>query len=143
MPATYDRRGVSFQYPENWAVEEGQTDEGWCVTVQSAGTAFFLISIHNDRPTVRDVLDTTLAALREDYPDLEAEEAEEKLAGHRARGHDVRFFSLDMVNTCWLRSFRTADRTFLVLCQASDLDADTAEPVLRAMRATLAVEEEG
>jgi hypothetical protein len=143
MPASFDREGVSFAYPENWELDESPLDEGWSVAVQSPSpnTAFMVLSVHTERPTVQSVLDTALATLREDYADLESDPAEEEIAGRHARGLDVQFFSLDLVNNCWIRSFRTKTETILILCQASDLEFAAAEPVLRAMRASLRVGE--
>jgi hypothetical protein len=141
MPAVFEQHGLRFAYPENWRVEEAPIEEGWSATVQSPshGTAFLTISVHANRPSVQSLLDATLAALREDYPELEAEDASEQIAGHHARGKDVQFFSLDLVNNCWIRCFRTSRETVLILCQSSDLESDYAEPVLRAMRASIEV----
>ena len=140
MPARFETQGLAFSYPDNWQIEEAETEQGWSVTVQSPGTAFLLINVQDDRPSVQEVIDTTLAALREDYPELEAEPSSERIAGRTARGHDIQFFSLDLVNTCWTRCFRTADRTILILCQTSDLELETAEPVFRAIRASIEIE---
>jgi hypothetical protein len=57
-------------------------------------------------------------------------------------GHDIRFFSLDLTNTCWTRSFYSARGTVLVLCQTNDLELETNEPVLRAICASLEVDDE-
>ena len=137
MPALFESQGLRFLYPENWLVEQGETEQGWSVTVQSPGTAFLLVSVDKARPSVQQVLDTALATLRDDYPDLEAEPATERIAGRTARGYDVQFFSLDLVNSCLLRGFRAGDQTLLILCQASDLELEAVEPVLRAIRASL------
>lgn len=139
MPAVFEGGGLRFLYPENWNVEENPSDDGWSVTLQSPGTAFMLINVYPDRPKVQDVLDTTLTALREDYPDLEATAAVEQVAHHRATGHDIQFFSMDLTNTCWTRSFRTPQQTVLILCQTSDVELDVMEPVLRAVQASLEV----
>ena len=78
------------------------------------------------------VVEAALDALREEYEDLEADDCVEAVAGQPAVGHDVRFFSLDLTNTCWTRSFYSSRGTVLVLCQANDLELDKHEPVLRA-----------
>ncbi|HMP61307.1 MAG TPA: hypothetical protein PKD86_18325, partial [Gemmatales bacterium] len=75
--------------------------------------------------------------LREDYPELEEETAGERIAGCRAQGRDVHFISLDLTTTCWVRCFRSASATLLVLCQAHDLEADHLEPVFRALRKSM------
>jgi hypothetical protein len=139
MAAIFERDGIRFQYPENWLVETTDSADGWSVTLQSPQTAFMMISVNPERPPVKEVLDTTLSALRADYPELEAEAATETIAQHRAQGHDVQFFSMDLTNSCWLRSFRTAHATILILSQANDLELDLMEPVFRAIRASLQV----
>ena len=85
--------------------------------------------------------ETALDALRSEYPDLDAESRIETLAAQMAVGYDVRFFSLDLTNTAWIRSFYCDAGTMLVLCQSTDLDLETHEDVLRAMCASLRVEE--
>jgi hypothetical protein len=85
---------------------------------------------------------TALDALRADYPELEADDCVDTLAGQPAVGHDIRFFSLDLTNHCWTRSFYTAGGTVLVMCQSSDLDSETHEPVLRAICASMEVDED-
>ncbi len=137
MPAIFERDGLRFRYPENWRLEENAATEGWSVTIQSPKTAFLLVNVYPDRPAVKEVLETTLAALREDYPDLEVREASERIAGHQAKGLDVQFFSLDLTNSCWIRGFRAQQSTVLVLAQTNDLELESAEPVLRAIRASV------
>lgn len=144
MPAVFSKEGVRFLYPENWVLDESPLEQGWSVAVQSPspGTAFLMLSVHPQRPEVDALLNATLQALQEDYPEMDTFPAEaEDIAGYASTGCDVEFFTLDFANTCWIRSFRTDRATYLVICQASDLDADLAEPVLKAMRASISVEE--
>jgi hypothetical protein len=142
MAAQFDEGGVRFRYPENWRLEREDSDEGWTVSLQSPDTAFLLISLHEDMPSTEDVAETALAALREDYPDLEADESVDTLAGQPAVGHDVRFISLDLTNTCRLRSFYSGRGTVLVLWQANDLELEKNEPILQAICASLEVDDE-
>ncbi|MCS6977821.1 MAG: hypothetical protein NZM31_12555 [Gemmatales bacterium] len=145
MPAVFSKEGVRFLYPENWVIDESPLEQGWSVAVQSPspGTAFLMLSVHPQRPEVDALLQATLLALQEDYPEMDTFPCEgEEIAGYASSGCDVEFFTLDFANTCWIRSFRTERATYLVICQASDLDADLAEPVLKAMRASISVQEE-
>jgi hypothetical protein len=71
---------------------------------------------------------------------LEAEARVETLAGQMAVGHDLHFFSFDLTNTAWTRTFSVEPGTLLVLCQATDAELETAAPVLRAITASLKVE---
>jgi hypothetical protein len=84
---------------------------------------------------------TALEALQEEYPDLESEPHVDMLAGQMAIGHDVRFFSLDLTNTCWIRSFYSDAGTVLVMCQSNDLDLEQTEPILRAICTSMRMEE--
>jgi hypothetical protein len=141
MPMLYQADGIRFQYPENWKMLREEAETGWTVSVQSPETAFFILTFDNDMPEVGAVAETVLEALRTDYPDLEADDALESLAGQPAIGHDITFFSLDLTNTCHTRSFYSDTGTVLMMWQANDLELDHVEPVFRAMCASLHVEE--
>jgi hypothetical protein len=138
----FEQNGIAFLYPETWRLEREKSKTGWTVLVQSPDTAFFLLSLDEDRPSIERVARTTLKALRDDYPDLEADACVDSLAGQPAVGHDIRFTSLDLTNTCWTRSFYSADGTVLVMCQLNDLELEQHEPVLRAICASLTLEDE-
>jgi hypothetical protein len=142
MVAEFEEGEIHFRYPESGQLEREENDSGWTVSLQSPGTAFFLLSVNEDMPSTDQVAEQALSALREVYPDLEAEDRAEPFAGQPAVGHDIHFFSLDLTNTCWTRSFYTSQGTALVLCQTSDLELDTNEPVLRAICASLEVADE-
>jgi hypothetical protein len=142
MVAHFDENGIHFRYPKNWRLEREETDDGWTVSVQSPDTAFMMISIREDMPSPNDMADTALEALREEYPDLEADECVDSLAGQPAIGHNIRFFSLDLTNSCWTRSIYSAGGTVLVLCQANDLELEQTEPIFRAMWASLEVDQD-
>jgi hypothetical protein len=133
--------GIAFQYPENWRLDREATDDGWTVLLQSPDTAFLVVSYDPNLPTTEEMAETALEALREDYPELEAEPHVDTLAGQMAVGHDVRFFSLDLTNTCWIRSFYGDAGTVLVMCQSNDLELEQNEPILRAICASMRVEE--
>jgi hypothetical protein len=140
MPATFEDSGFRFLYPENWQLEREQSEDGWCVSVQSPDTAFLLLSVNEDFAEPEEMLAKTLEALKADYPGLEVEECTDRVAGQPAAGNDIRFFSLDLTNTCCTRSFSTKAGTVLVLWQYNDLEEDRYEKVLRAIVASLQIE---
>lgn len=139
MAAEFSESGISFTYPDSWQLERETNEDGWVVTINGPGTAFATICLREDHPKVKALSQAVLATLREDYPDLEADEKVEQLAGRKAFGHDIRFFSLDLTNSCWTRSFAAPLGTVLVMCQTSDLELETMGPILRAIRASLRV----
>ena len=140
MAAQFDRDGVRFLYPENWTLEGEDTDTGWTVSVQSPDTAFLVIALDQNMPDTETMARTALNALEEEYKDLESEEALESIAGQPAIGHDVRFFSFDLTNSCAIRSFYSSRGTILLMWQANDLELAHNEPVLRAITASMKVD---
>jgi hypothetical protein len=141
MPLVFQANGIRFQYPDSWQLTREDAETGWTVSVESPETAFFMLTFDDQMPEVGLVAQTVLDALRADYPDLEAEDAVESIAGQPALGHDIRFFSLDLTNTCRTRSFYSDAGTILVMWQTNDLELDDVEPVFRAICASLRVEE--
>jgi hypothetical protein len=141
MPAEFHEGGIRLQYPENWTLAKEPTEDGWTLMIQSPETAFLLLTLREDNPGPEVLVETALAALREDYQELEADSAVDSLAGQPAIGHDIRFFSLDLTNTCWTRSIETVQGTILLMCQFNDLESEINQEVLRAMCASLQVEE--
>jgi hypothetical protein len=136
----FSEDGLSFCYPDDWRLERESGAEGWTVSIQSPGTAFAMIRLDRDMPTTEEVAVTALEALKDDYPDLEAESAIDMLAGEMAIGHDIQFFSLDFAATCRTRSFYGPAGTVLVMCQVSDIDQETYEPALRGICASMRAE---
>ncbi len=140
MTGQFNETGIRFSFPTNWKMEREENSEGWTVLVQSPDTAFMMVCLRMDMPAAEDLIDTTLTALKDDYPQLESEECSERFAGQPAIGHDIEFFSFDLTNTCWTRSFYSPNGTVLVLCQTCDQEGN--ESVLRAMCASMKVDEE-
>lgn len=141
MTKLFRADGISFRYPANWTLEREDADGGWTVSVQSPATAFVVLSCDRSSPGAAAVAETALEALQEEYPGLEAESQVETLAGHPALGHDIHFISLDLTNTCWTRSLDAPAGTVLIMYQVNDLELDVYGPVLKAIGASLTVEE--
>ena len=142
MAAQFDENGIRFRYPENWRLEREDNESGWTVSVQSPDTAFLVVTLDEDMPSTERMAETALEALRAEYPVLEADPCTDSLAGQPAVGHDIRFISLDLTNTGWTRSFYTGRGTVLVMWEANDLELEVNEPVLRAICASLQVDDE-
>jgi len=134
----FHENGIAFLYPGNWTLEREEHDTGWIATIQSPGTAFLSIALfQTDELDIGVAVDESLKNLRSEYPDLEDEPAVESIAGQPAVGHDARFFSLDLTNTAGMRAFRAEAGTVLILWQYTDHEAELAEPVVRAICASI------
>jgi hypothetical protein len=140
---TFSRSGVSFRYPANWACDAEETaDGGWTITVQSRETAFLLVSLRPDADDPAQVADEALEALKAEYKELDAENAVETLAGQVAIGHNIDFLTVDTPITCWTRCLNSPDGPLLLMGQTSEFDREANEPILRAVCASLKIEEE-
>lgn len=143
MIRTFERSGVRFRYPANWTAEAEDADGGgWAVTVQSPDTAFALVSLRPDAANAADLADETLAALAAEYKELDAETAVETVGGVAAVGHDIDFLTLDAAVACRTRCVETPTGPLLLMSQVSEYDRGKNEPVLRAVVASLEIDEE-
>jgi len=143
MPGVFKELDLYFQYPDNWSVEHeandsDETGQGGQVVVSSPHTAFWQLSQLQPDTELEALFDEALSALRIEYENIEVEPSgSENIEGLLVEGYDVRFFYLDLTNTCWLRGFSTADANYLLLCQAEDQEFADVCPVFRAMLASL------
>ena len=137
----YDDRGIRFEYPADWEVDTADDGSRTTVSVQApSGLAFALVTVDEDEAADPDELVAeALAALKEEYPTLDAEPTSEPIDGHMSSGYDVEFVSLDLSVACTLRGFRTPRRTLFLLTQWSDLESLESDDALRALR--LSIEE--
>jgi hypothetical protein len=138
---TFTRDGVTARYPADWALDLDDADSGWTATLQSRGTAFAVLSLRPDADRAETVADETLAALRAEYPGLDADPVADTLAGSPAVGFDIDFLALDTVVTCRVRAADTTAGPLLVMTQVGEFDAAEHDPVLRAIVASVALDE--
>ena len=126
---TYDEQGLRFEYPSDWVLEETEDGSVRTVAVQAPdGLGFTVIQTDDSRPDPAEIADAALQAMRDDYPELDAQPVLETINDHAATGHDLEFVALDMTNAATIRCFRTPRRTILVLGQWSDMgDAELPE----------------
>lgn len=138
MPREFKKLGISFQYPDNWELDEGDTRQSQrSVTVYSPGAAFWTVSAHPRGTDPGKLARAVVQAMQEEYEGLECEEAQETVAGRELVGYDLNFFFLDLTNTAQVRSLRTELATYTVFCQAEDREFAQVGPVFLAMTTSL------
>ena len=139
MPGLYEKQGLRFAYPDNWTVDEddesGQADAA--VTVNSPDTAFWSVMYYRGKRDVRELATCVLDALKDEYPEVEVDEATAAIDGGDACGYDLSFSYVDLLNTATIRAFHHTGQTYLVLSQAEDHELPVVEPVFEAMTASL------
>jgi hypothetical protein len=138
MPAQFNSLGISFQYPDNWKLDDSDALLGRkSVTVYSPGGAFWSVVIHPGSSDPAKLAATAVEALRQEYEGLEAEAVEETLVGHELIGHDLAFYCLDLTNTAHIRTLRSGDATYTIYYQAEDREYGQINRVFQAMTVTL------
>jgi hypothetical protein len=144
VPAVFDKMGISFQYPENWKLDEDDAMHGeQTVSLYSPGGAFWSISLHDPGIEPQELARTVLTAKKEGYEDFEYEPAYETVRGDDMVGYDLNFYCLDLTNTALIRGFRIPTASCVVLCQAEDRDFAQVGPVFRAITASLLADVSG
>ena len=138
MPARFDKLGISFQYPENWTLDDSDALLGRkSVTVYSPGGAFWSVAIHSGSATPAKLAAAVLDAMKKEYPGLEVDETIETVAGHDLIGYDLAFYYLDLINTAVVRSLRVGQISYTIFCQAEDRDFAKVRMVFQAMTTSL------
>jgi hypothetical protein len=138
MPATFDKLGVQFLYPENWTLDEQEALAGDnAVTVYSPEGAFWSLMLHPAGVDPRELTLAALNAMKAEFTDFEAEPASEEIEGIALSGYDMNFYCLDLTNTALVRSGHLSDATCVILYQAEDRDFASVEPVFRAITISL------
>jgi hypothetical protein len=138
MPARFDKLGISFQYPDNWTLDDSDALLGHrAVTVYSPGGAFWSVAIHSGSMQPAKLAAAVVEAMKKEYAWLEAEEAEETVAGRALLGYDLTFYYLDLTNTAWVRSVRLGSTAYTIYCQADDREFNQIQRVFQAMTISL------
>jgi hypothetical protein len=136
--ATYDRSGVSLAYPENWKLEEETDEEARLnLLISSPNTAFWTLIVYAETLDLGHLIDQTLAALREEYREIEVANADQEIAGEPLRGKDASFFYLDLTSTTRVRALHRGASTYLILAQAEDREMNIAGAVFDAITQSL------
>lgn len=138
MPQHFNKLGVSFQYPDNWTLDEHDALAGRpSVTVYSPGGGFWSVSIHPAHLDPARLAKAALKAMRDEYPLLEEERVRETIAEHSMIGYDLNFYYLDLTNTAAIRCLRTPRASYVIFFQAEDRELHSVKAVFHAITTSL------
>lgn len=135
--AVFDEHGVRFEYPDDWELSHEHHDDDLSVTVESAGTAFWMLSVLQGRPAAEDVISAAVESFKAEYESMDVYESTESICMLPTVATDVDFYELEMVNRASLRACETDDTTLFVLCQMSDTEREEVGPRLKAISDSL------
>ena len=138
MPASYQRHGLTFLYPDNWQlVDDDANSIPRVISLQAPSGAFWSVDIHPFSVRLADLMDAFLETLRAEYRELECEEATEKIGANEASGFDVQFYCLDYVVSAQIRGLRYGHAAYMFTYQAEDREFEQMNRVFRAITASL------
>jgi hypothetical protein len=138
MPQKFEKLGISFQYPDNWTLDEEDAPAGRkSVTVYSPGGAFWSVAVHPRSADPAQLAEAAVGAMKQEYEKLEVEKARETTAGLEMIGYDLSFYYLDLTNTARIRCLRIQQAIYSIFCQAEDREFDQIQMVFQAMTTSL------
>ncbi|MCA9079985.1 MAG: hypothetical protein KDA58_05470 [Planctomycetaceae bacterium] len=140
----YRNHGLAFEYPEDWDLaEEGDEDCTTITVAEAEGPTFWSLHLMWRRPPVEEVLEMVEATFQEEYDDVDIEATTLTVARREAAARQLDFVCLELVNTAFVRAFRTGRFTAMILCQATDQELATAQQVFREITDSLDVDLDG
>ncbi len=132
----FARFGLAFDHPENWSVDVDEAEGRQAVTVYAPDGSFWSVTGHAAGGPPGELAAAVVREMRQQYRELDSEEAEDEVGGHRLHGFDMNFYCLDLTNTAQVRTLETPGAIYLFLCQAEDHDWEKDAPVFGAMTAS-------
>ncbi len=138
MFATYEKFGIRFLYPENWAVTDEQLEE-WphSVSVQSPSGAYWELRVYPSRISLKRLTKQAVTAMQDVYEDIESQSVTGEMWSVSTVGYDLDFFCLDFLVTSRIRGFYLGSRTCLLTCQAESREFEQKQPIFEAIMKSL------
>jgi hypothetical protein len=138
MPASYQKNGLRFMYPENWQlVDDDVHSIPRIVSLQAPSGAFWSVDIHPFSVDLGELMEAFVETLRAEYRDIEFQTATEPIGAEDSIGYDVQFYCLDYVVAAQIRGIRHGHAAYVFTYQAEDREFDQMERVFRAITASL------
>jgi hypothetical protein len=142
MDAEYEGHGIRFRYPGAWSLSEQEQGQLTSITVDSPETSSWSVSLFLDQPSPEEVLDAAIEAFREEYDEVDVYPVEARMGERASIARDVDFVCFELISSAFLRAFRAERFTVLVLSQGFDGELETTRPLLEAISASLALDDE-
>ena len=139
MQGAYEGHGIRFLYPESWELREQTDDQFASISVESPHTSSWSISLFLDNPTPEEVVGSAVETFRDEYDEVDVYPSQETLPGRPGVSRDLDFFCFELINSAFLRAFRTERFTALVLYQGFDGELETTRPLLESISNSLEV----
>lgn len=130
----YEAHGVQFDYPDIWELHEEQDAEGdLLITVSTDGTCFWALRLLPACPAPSDIVNSCVAAFREEYEDVDEYPETTQLADLPAFARTLEFSCMELINSVFLASVRGRDFSLLLWWQGTDHELEEVRPVFEQM----------
>ena len=116
--------GVRFHYPDDWELTREESGSDVSFHLQTAGTAFWSLTLIESRPTAGEAISAVVAALREEYGELDVYQGVEWVVDAPTATCELDFVCLDLVNSAIVRAESTSAFTALMMCQGEEREFD-------------------
>ena len=133
----FEEHGIRFEYPSDWKISQDNDEGNTAITVDSGGTAFWMLSILQERPEAHDIIQAALQSLQDEYEDCDVYESSEQICQLPTEGYDVDFSCLEMINRASLRACEGDTSSLFVLYQTSDIETDEMTLQIQAITKSL------
>jgi len=137
MDQTYDAHGIRFRYPSHWELSEEQVDNEISITVASGETSFWSIILFLDGLRPEELIESALSVFRDEYDDIDDYEVEAEICNRRCVARDIEFVCMELINSAFLRSFKTEPFSVLVLYQGTDHELKQTKSFLEGISASI------
>ncbi len=121
MPANYKGLDLECIYPENWKLTEDTSEnETTGFTLESPDAAFLTLVRYPWTVAPREILEQSVAAMKEEYDQIEILDRDPSLGIADSRSTEANFYCLDLLVTSQITAFTIRPYTYLVQVQAED-----------------------
>ena len=116
----YEGHGVGFEYPDIWELTVEAVDRDVLLTVSADGVCFWALRILGECPGADEVIESCVAAFRDEYDDIEVQESRGVLAELPAVCREVEFSCFELLNSVSLSCVRSSEMSLLAWWQGTD-----------------------
>lgn len=135
VTSSFDGLGFDFLYPDGWEIQKDD-DADWprTVSVHSPTGAFVSMTLYVKSTEPPDLLDQTLAALRNEHDEIELHSTKSSVPGfHDVVAYDADFYCLDLVISARVCQYEAGDFVLMTMYQGENRDFDELLPVFDAV----------
>ena len=138
MTATFEKNGLRFLYPDSWTLTEySEAKEFHEVSLESPEGSIWSVSVFPADTRPKQLIQSCLEALQDQYDDLESSDFEGDYNGFKASGFDADFYCLDFLVTAQSRTLKHNGKTFSFFCQAESREFEKNQDVFDAITMSL------